>query len=96
MQQIAAFVKRQGWTQVEAASHCGVTQRARRINDLVRGPGLALLAGRVGEHLHGAGLPRAGRILRPREREGDRYLATYDGANRRATRWRVKVWAFSA
>ena len=35
MQQIAAFVKRQGWTQVEAASHCGVTQP--RINDLVRG-----------------------------------------------------------
>jgi predicted XRE-type DNA-binding protein len=35
MQQIAAFVKRQDWTQVEAASHCGVTQP--RINDLLRG-----------------------------------------------------------
>ena len=35
MQQIAAFVKRQGWTQVEAAQHCGVTQP--RINDLLRG-----------------------------------------------------------
>lgn len=35
MQQIAVFVKRQGWTQVEAASHCGVTQP--RINDLLRG-----------------------------------------------------------
>lgn len=35
MQQIAAFVKRQGWSQVEAASHCGVTQP--RINDLLRG-----------------------------------------------------------
>ena len=35
MQQIAAFVKRQGWTQAEAASHCGVTQP--RINDLLRG-----------------------------------------------------------
>ncbi len=34
MQQIAAFVKRQDWTQVEAASHCGVTQP--RINDLLR------------------------------------------------------------
>jgi predicted XRE-type DNA-binding protein len=35
MQQIAAFVKRQGWTQVEAAGHCGVTQP--RMNDLLRG-----------------------------------------------------------
>ena len=35
MQQIAALVKRQGWTQVEAASHCGVTRP--RINDLLRG-----------------------------------------------------------
>jgi predicted XRE-type DNA-binding protein len=35
MQQIAAFVKRQEWTQAEAASHCGVTQP--RINDLLRG-----------------------------------------------------------
>ena len=35
MQQIAALVKRQGWTQVEAAQHCGVTQP--RINDLLRG-----------------------------------------------------------
>jgi predicted XRE-type DNA-binding protein len=35
MQQIAALVKRQGWTQVEAAGHCGVTQP--RINDLLRG-----------------------------------------------------------
>jgi predicted XRE-type DNA-binding protein len=35
MQQIAAWVKRQGWTQVEAARHCGVTQP--RINDLLRG-----------------------------------------------------------
>jgi len=35
MQQIAAFVKRQNWTQVETAKHCGVTQP--RINDLLRG-----------------------------------------------------------
>lgn len=35
MQQISALVKRQGWTQVEAAQHCGVTQP--RINDLLRG-----------------------------------------------------------
>lgn len=35
MRQIAALVKKQGWTQVEAASHCGVTQP--RINDLLRG-----------------------------------------------------------
>ena len=35
MRQIAAFVKKQGWTQVEAARHCGVTQP--RVNDLLRG-----------------------------------------------------------
>jgi predicted XRE-type DNA-binding protein len=35
MQQIAAFVNRQDWTQVQAASHCGVTQP--RMNDLLRG-----------------------------------------------------------
>lgn len=35
MRQLAAFVKKQGWTQVEAAESCGVTQP--RINDLLRG-----------------------------------------------------------
>ena len=35
MQQIAAIVTKRGWTQVEAARHCGVTQP--RINDLLRG-----------------------------------------------------------
>jgi predicted XRE-type DNA-binding protein len=35
MQQIAAIVKKRGWTQMEAARQCGVTQP--RINDLLRG-----------------------------------------------------------
>ena len=35
MQQIAAIVEESGWTQTEAAIHCGVTQP--RINDLLRG-----------------------------------------------------------
>ncbi len=35
MRKIAARVKRRGWTQVEAAQHCGVTQP--RMNDLLRG-----------------------------------------------------------
>lgn len=35
MRQIEAIVKRNGWTQAEAASHCGVTQP--RMNDLLRG-----------------------------------------------------------
>ncbi len=35
MQKIAAIVQESGWTQVEAASHCGVTQP--RMNDLLRG-----------------------------------------------------------
>ncbi|HRD65406.1 MAG TPA: helix-turn-helix transcriptional regulator [Candidatus Competibacter sp.] len=35
MGQIAAFVQERGWTQVEAARRCGVTQP--RLNDLLRG-----------------------------------------------------------
>lgn len=35
MRQISALVRKQGWTQAEAAQHCGVTQP--RINDLLRG-----------------------------------------------------------
>ena len=35
MRQLAALVRKQGWTQAEAARHCGVTQP--RINDLLRG-----------------------------------------------------------
>jgi predicted XRE-type DNA-binding protein len=35
MFKIAAIVKESGWTQVEAAQRCGVTQP--RINDLLRG-----------------------------------------------------------
>jgi len=35
MQKIAAIVKESGWTQLEAADRCGVTQP--RINDLLRG-----------------------------------------------------------
>jgi predicted XRE-type DNA-binding protein len=35
MDQITAIIEANGWTQVEAALHCGVTQP--RINDLLRG-----------------------------------------------------------
>lgn len=35
MQKIATIVKENAWTQVEAASHCAVTQP--RMNDLLRG-----------------------------------------------------------
>lgn len=35
MQKIAAIIADNGWTQVEAAGHCGVTQP--RVNDLLRG-----------------------------------------------------------
>ncbi|MDA8165934.1 MAG: XRE family transcriptional regulator [Desulfobacteraceae bacterium] len=35
MQKISAIVKESGWTQVEAAGRCGVTQP--RMNDLLRG-----------------------------------------------------------
>lgn len=33
--QIAAVVKKNGWTQAQAAAHCGITQP--RMNDLLRG-----------------------------------------------------------
>jgi predicted XRE-type DNA-binding protein len=35
MQKIAEIVKQSGWTQAQAAQHCGVTQP--RMNDLLRG-----------------------------------------------------------
>ncbi len=35
MQQISVIVKESGWTQMEAADRCGVTQP--RMNDLLRG-----------------------------------------------------------
>jgi predicted XRE-type DNA-binding protein len=35
MQKIAAIVKDSGWTQTQAASHCGISQP--RMNDLLRG-----------------------------------------------------------
>ena len=35
MDKIAAIVEEKGWTQLEAAGHCGVTQP--RVNDLLRG-----------------------------------------------------------
>lgn len=35
MEQIAALVERKGWTQAEAAKHCGISQP--RMNDLLRG-----------------------------------------------------------
>ena len=35
MREITAIISESGWTQAEAAKHCGVTQP--RINDLLRG-----------------------------------------------------------
>jgi predicted XRE-type DNA-binding protein len=35
MEKIAALIAHSGWTQADAAEHCGVTQP--RINDLLRG-----------------------------------------------------------
>ena len=35
MDKIAAIIEKKGWTQLEAAGHCGVTQP--RVNDLLRG-----------------------------------------------------------
>ncbi len=35
MQKICALIQKNGWTQTEAAAHCGVTQP--RINELLKG-----------------------------------------------------------
>lgn len=57
MQQIAAIIKDNGWTQVEATEHYGVTQP--RINDLLRGrvsrfslDALANIATAIGRRVH--------------------------------------------
>jgi predicted XRE-type DNA-binding protein len=57
MQKIAAIVKENGWTQVEAARRCGVTQP--RMNDLLRGrvsrfslDALVNLATAIGRNVH--------------------------------------------
>ena len=57
MQQIAAIVKKRGWTQTEAARQCGVTQP--RINDLLRGrvsrfslDALVNIATAIGRRIH--------------------------------------------
>ena len=57
MQQIAAIVKKRGWTQMEAARQCGVTQP--RINDLLRGrvsrfslDALVNIATAIGRRIH--------------------------------------------
>ena len=57
MRKIAAIVKDSGWTQSEAAKHCGVTQP--RINDLLRGrvsrfslDALVNIAAAIGRKVH--------------------------------------------
>ena len=57
MQQIAAVVKKRGWTQLEVARRCGVTQP--RINDLLRGrlsrfslDALVNIAAAIGRRVH--------------------------------------------
>ena len=57
MQQIAAIVQSSGWTQTEAAQHCGISQP--RVNDLLRGrvsrfslDALVNIATALGRHVH--------------------------------------------
>ena len=57
MQQIAAIVEKNGWTQTEAAEKCGITQP--RMNDLLRGrvsrfslDALVNIATAVGRRVH--------------------------------------------
>lgn len=57
MDKITALIETRGWTQAEAARHCGVTQP--RINDLLRGrisrfslDALVNIAGALGQHVH--------------------------------------------
>ena len=57
MDKITALLEGKGWTQAEAASHCGVTQP--RINDLLRGrisrfslDALVNIAAALGQRVH--------------------------------------------
>jgi predicted XRE-type DNA-binding protein len=57
MDKIADLIAANGWTQVEAAGHCGVTQT--RINDLLRGrisrfslDALVNIAASLGQRVH--------------------------------------------
>ena len=57
MEKIAALIAHSGWTQADAAGHCGVTQP--RINDLLRGrisrfslDALVNIAAALGQRVH--------------------------------------------
>ena len=57
MDEIAAIIEENGWTQAETAEHCGVTQP--RINDLLQGrlskfslDALVNIATALGQHVH--------------------------------------------
>jgi predicted XRE-type DNA-binding protein len=57
MDKITAVIEESGWTQVDAAKHCGVTQP--RINDLLRGrisrfslDALVNIAASLGKRVH--------------------------------------------
>lgn len=57
MRQIVVLVKKQKWTQAEAAKHCGITQP--RINDMLRGrisrfslDALVNIAAALGQEVH--------------------------------------------
>lgn len=57
MDKITALIEKNGWTQIQAAGHCGVTQP--RINDLLRGrisrfslDALVNIAAALGQRVH--------------------------------------------
>ncbi|MDT8377229.1 MAG: XRE family transcriptional regulator [Mariprofundaceae bacterium] len=57
MQKISMIIKQSGWTQTEAATHCGITQP--RMSDLLRGrvsrfslDALVNIATAIGCHVH--------------------------------------------
>ena len=57
MDKITALIEKNGWTQVEAAKHCSVTQP--RINELLKGrisrfslDALVNIAARLGQRVH--------------------------------------------
>lgn len=57
MRQMVAIIKKNGWKQVEAAQHCGITQP--RLNDMLRGrisrfslDALVNIAAAIGQRVH--------------------------------------------
>jgi predicted XRE-type DNA-binding protein len=82
MDKIAAVVAEKGWTQIEAAAHCGVTQP--RVNDLLRGRISRVFTRCPGEHRSGSWASRPRRT-----RGGLIFFGSFAGFKLHITNYKV-------